>query len=653
MKKILSIIFSTLLLVSLTSPAVAYEAYEGEEILGASKFEGNIEPIKDSEYDFGSVTKKWANGYFDNIHADYLDLAYGVTNLGLIIRYDFAGTPSNSDDMYITFNRGAETDVSILWDEGDDELAINHPSGTQINLTTTNIEMNAPLDLGANSLTINSIEIVGSDGEVNAGAIEDKFLRNDGNDSTSGTITATGFTTVAGTVSAEQLTSTDDADITDNLTVGDIIVDEATGVLAFSGGTSASILTTNASQNVLTIGGSGETYNENLTFDFETTENKVLIGTGTSVTSVDFGTINLETDALDLSGGNITNIGIVYGNSTYLRIGDANTTQYSLDSEDDLMVTGELEVHSNLYTGALEFSEDAGLVTAFDMAVSATPADGVVEGYTFAVDGTDILTIYSEADSAGAVDTLRIGAGTTSPDSAVEILNTSTQLRLTHTDATDYATIGVDGNGLTTITTVDGGGTAGHLTLDPDGIVQVTEVIRGTTSLWYSSPQHVEMASANPGASGATWVPADADMLQGWQLNADAETLTFDADIHSDWDESTDIEIKVIFESNIDNTGGNVGDTTDFQTVVYYKGEGEKVNKTQTLTDACVVGQIDDHEQFACTLLVNYEEGGNVVQIGDKFTFIFNLITGTSEVADVTINHIHVKYKTDQVGIEV
>lgn len=44
-----------------------------------------------------------------------------------------------------------------------------------------------------------------------------------------------------GTFSAEDLASTDDADINDNLTVGDIIVDEANGVIDFTSGTSATI----------------------------------------------------------------------------------------------------------------------------------------------------------------------------------------------------------------------------------------------------------------------------------------------------------------------------------------------------------------------------------------------------------------------------
>ena len=44
----------------------------------------------------------------------------------------------------------------------------------------------------------------------------------------------------------------------------------------------------------------------------------------------------------DWNNQSLDNVAIIFGNSTYLRIGDVQTTQHSLDSEDDLMVTGEL-----------------------------------------------------------------------------------------------------------------------------------------------------------------------------------------------------------------------------------------------------------------------------------------------------------------------
>jgi len=66
-----------------------------------------------------------------------------------------------------------------------------------------------------------------------------------------------------------------------------------------------------------------------------------------------------------------------------------------------------------------------------------------------------------------------VGIGDADPDYKLEILSTSTQLALTHTDATDYVTHNVDGNGLYTITSVDGGGAEGHINLVPDGYVGI------------------------------------------------------------------------------------------------------------------------------------------------------------------------------------
>ena len=53
--------------------------------------------------------------------------------------------------------------------------------------------------------------------------------------------------------------------------------------------------------------------------------------------------------------------------------------------------------------GNIEIEEDSGVVTLVDMSVSASPAAGTEESYIFALDATPILTIYSEADSAGGI----------------------------------------------------------------------------------------------------------------------------------------------------------------------------------------------------------------------------------------------------------
>ena len=64
-------------------------------------------------------------------------------------------------------------------------------------------------------------------------------------------------------------------------------------------------------------------------------------------------------DGIDVDGANVDNVAIIYGNATYLRIGDAGTTAHTLNTDDDLMVTGELEVKGITYLdGALNLADN-------------------------------------------------------------------------------------------------------------------------------------------------------------------------------------------------------------------------------------------------------------------------------------------------------
>ncbi len=69
---------------------------------------------------------------------------------------------------------------------------------------------------------------------------------------------------------------------------------------------------------------------------------------------------------------------------------------------------GVTTMGANLVVGTIEVDEDSGAVTLVDMSVSATPADGTEESISFAIDGNIMLKLYSEADSAGGVDTMSI-----------------------------------------------------------------------------------------------------------------------------------------------------------------------------------------------------------------------------------------------------
>jgi len=81
----------------------------------------------------------------------------------------------------------------------------------------------------------------------------------------------------------------------------------------------------------------------------------------------------------------------------------------------------EIEFGTAINIGTLDLSDDSGLVTLVDMGVTATPGSGTVEGYNFAVDATDILTVYAEADGSGGIQNESVGVGTTAPDGTFHV----------------------------------------------------------------------------------------------------------------------------------------------------------------------------------------------------------------------------------------
>lgn len=68
-------------------------------------------------------------------------------------------------------------------------------------------------------------------------------------------------------------------------------------------------------------------------------------------------------------------------------------------------VDDEIDVGGTMNMGTIEAPEDGGAITLFDMPVSATPADGNEQSVTMKLDGDNMFKLYSEADSAGGVDT--------------------------------------------------------------------------------------------------------------------------------------------------------------------------------------------------------------------------------------------------------
>ncbi len=188
--------------------------------------------------------------------------------------------------------------------------------------------------------------------------------------------------------------------------------------------------------------------------------------------------------------------------------------------------------------------------------------------------------------------------------------------------------------------------------LEEDGKIIVPTVLRSDQSVWWHE-HDLFATSLSKGASGATEVAPDSNTIGGWQLNASGETLYYGIHIEEDWDATSDIQVNVWFEVNVDNTAGNSGDTVDLQLVARYKGEGDTAIKSQTLEVATTVGASARYKQFKMTFAVDFDSGGNVIDALDVIVFALNLETDTSEVDDIIINLVELRYKLNHPALEV
>ena len=106
--------------------------------------------------------------------------------------------------------------------------------------------------------------------------------------------------------------------------------------------------------------------------------------------------------ALYVDGVQVETFGTIYGGLPYLRIGDAATTAESLNSEDDLLVTGELEVTGvvffrssvNVRNGVLLLANDIDMAqgNAFDSRTTYETADP---------DAKVVVNTIDESDDSG------------------------------------------------------------------------------------------------------------------------------------------------------------------------------------------------------------------------------------------------------------
>ena len=192
------------------------------------------------------------------------------------------------------------------------------------------------------------------------------------------------------------------------------------------------------------------------------------------------------------------------------------------------------------------------------------------------------------------------------------------------------------------------------LLLNPGGtgIVKTSKKIHGTTSLWWYI-KYVDAFTITPGTTGAQLTAPDANTLGGYQLDADTEKLYFNAHVFDNWDGSSDLELVVVFEVNVDNTAGSDTDTVDLKVTAYYKGDGETTNKTQTTEVATIVGKSPQYKQFTAILTIDWDATDNVVEVGDTITFVLNLETDTSEVDNIIVNSAVFRYRAIAMNPEI
>lgn len=172
----------------------------------------------------------------------------------------------------------------------------------------------------------------------------------------------------------------------------------------------------------------------NTTLGFETGtalgsgSNNVLLGYGTGSTLVS-GNNNILIGYDIEAGATSSSNQLIIGDFLY---GDLSSMQFSVGTSTlshTLAVAGSFDVNSGainyatttnitsierLNLGNIEFEENAGLVSWFDLSVTSAAATGTVMGYVAQIDSNELLKLYSEADGSGGVDTTRVVIGSAS-----------------------------------------------------------------------------------------------------------------------------------------------------------------------------------------------------------------------------------------------
>lgn len=152
-------------------------------------------------------------------------------------------------------------------------------------------------------------------------------------------------------------------------------------------------------------------------------------------------TMNGLSVGLSSSVFNVSNGGVVtLANNKFIRSVDYSGASYvnliKLNESDQIELGGALSIGDTL-----SLVTDGGQIRVMNQNVTASEAQGTVEGYTFAIDNNDIAVVYAESDGAGGIQNARFGIGTTSPDYTLDVLG---EAHITSTTTVGELVIGSD-----------------------------------------------------------------------------------------------------------------------------------------------------------------------------------------------------------------
>ena len=179
------------------------------------------------------------------------------------------------------------------------------------------------------------------------------------------------------------------------------------------------------------------------------------------------GAVIVDKNITSTTAGTYTGLSIDYdktGTST------SNNTLYGLliDADNTTATNGTNKLYGIYCTPTLSHASDAGNTSVYGAKFITT---GASNGTSTAI-GLDVTVTGADTNYAIITSGGNVGLGVIDPDAALEVLNTSTQLKLSY-DSNSYATIVADSSSNTTIASAESGNitldAAGDIILDADG----------------------------------------------------------------------------------------------------------------------------------------------------------------------------------------